>query len=112
MTLSGEVSTDKQRSLAVDVARHTAGVAGVVDQIRVRGDGARPPAAGPERRAAVERALAGNPNLARYLLTVDIRDGFVVLKGRVRSGAERDLAGLLARDAAGGAVENAIVVAP
>lgn len=112
LTLSGEVSTDEQRSVAVDVARHTAGVAGVVDQIRVRGDGTAPSAAGAERRAAVELALAGNPNLARYLLTVDTKDGRVVLKGRVRSGAERDLAGLLARNAAGGAVENLIVVAP
>jgi hypothetical protein len=43
---------------------------------------------------------------------VDTKDGRLVLKGKVRSGAERDLAGLLARDAAGGEVENAIVVAP
>lgn len=109
VTLSGEVSSDEQRSLAVDVARQTAGVAGVVDQMRVGGDGSAPAA---DRRAAVERALTGNPNLARYLLTVEVKDGRVVLKGKVRSGAERDLAGLLARDAAGVGVENAIVVAP
>jgi osmotically-inducible protein OsmY len=86
---------------------------GVIDRIDMPA-GATPPAetTDAERRGAIERALAGNPNLARYLLAVEIKDGQVVLKGRVRTGAERDLAGLLARDAAGGAVVNAIVVGP
>jgi osmotically-inducible protein OsmY len=111
VTLSGAVSTDAQRSLAVDVARRTAGVRGVVDRIDAPG-GAAAEATDAHRRVAVERAFAANPNLARYLLAVEIKDGQVVLKGRVRTGAERDLAGLLARDAAGGAVDNAIVVKP
>jgi osmotically-inducible protein OsmY len=112
VTLSGEVATEAQRGLAVEVAMHTDGVASVVDQIRVRGVESAPAPSAADRRASVEQALAANPNLARYLLTVETKDGLVVLKGRVRSGAERDLAGLLARDAAGGAVENAITVAP
>jgi osmotically-inducible protein OsmY len=112
VTLAGEVASEAQRGLAVEVAMHTDGVAGVIDQIRVRGVESAPAPSGADRRAAVERALAANVNLARYLLTVDTKDGRLVLKGKVRSGAERDLAGLLARDAAGGEVENAIVVAP
>lgn len=112
VTLTGEVSSDAQRRLAVEVAANTDGVGGVIDQIRVRGGSVAAEASEAERRTMVERALAGNTNLARYLLKVEIKDGRVVLKGKVRSGAERDLAGLLARDAAGGAVENAIVVAP
>jgi osmotically-inducible protein OsmY len=111
VTLSGEVSSEAQQSLAIDVARHTAGVQGVLDQIRLRGAAERPPSGTPERRAAVERALGQNENLARYLLRVDVKDGRIVISGTVRNGAERDLAGLLARDAAGGTVENAISVA-
>jgi osmotically-inducible protein OsmY len=112
VTLTGAVSTDAQRSLAVEVARRTAGVLGVIDRIAVPATGTPAETTEAERRGAIERALAANPNLARYLLAVDVKDGQVVLKGSVRTGAERDLAGLLARDAAGGAVENAIVVKP
>jgi len=111
VTLSGEVSSEEQRRLAAEVAQQTAGVASVTDRIRVRGqESAERPEA--DRRAAVERALAANSNLAPYKIEVRLKGGRIVIEGRVRTGAERDLAGLLARDAAGGAIENAIVVRP
>lgn len=108
--LSGEVAADSQRRLALDVARQTGGVEAVADRIRVRGaEAAEAEAADP--RAAVERALTANANLAPYKIRVRLERGRIVLEGRVRNGAEKDLAGLLARDAAGGPIENAIVVA-
>lgn len=111
VTLSGEVSSEEQRRLAAEVAQQTGGVASVTDRIRVRGQESpeRPDA---DRHAAVERALAANPNLAPYKIEVRPKGGRIVIEGRVRSGAERDLAGLLARDAAGVPVENAILVRP
>lgn len=106
VTLSGEVGSEEQRGLAVDVAGQTAGVAGVVDRIGVRGQKGGADAA--SRRTDVERALAGNANLAPYGLEVQDADGRLVLRGSVRTGAEKDLAGALAREAAGAPVENAI----
>lgn len=110
VTLSGEVSNEEQRRLAVDVAGQTAGVAAVVDHIGIQGQASR--AAAADRRAAVERALAGNANLASYRLEVVAADGRLVLRGRVRTGAEKDLAAALAREAAVGPVENSIQVKP
>jgi hypothetical protein len=57
---------------------------------------------------AAERALAANANLARYRLRAELREGRLRLQGEVQSGAERDLAGLLAASASGLAVDNEI----
>lgn len=105
--LSGELESDAERKLAVEIARETPGVLGVTETIRLRGE---LPADG--RRAAVEKALRGNPNLARYRIEVREHSGEILLRGRVRTGAEKDLAGLVARDAAGGSVRNALEVKP
>jgi osmotically-inducible protein OsmY len=110
VTLAGEVSNEEQRRLAVEVAGHTAGVAAVVDHIGIQGQTSS--AAAADRRPAVERALAGNANLAAYRLQVVATDGRLVLRGRVRTGAEKDLAAALAREAAVGHVENEIQVRP
>ena len=59
-TVGGEVNSDAQKSLALEVARQTTGVAAVKDEIRVRGAAPVPVAAGgvpADRAAAVERAL-------------------------------------------------------
>jgi hyperosmotically inducible periplasmic protein len=59
--------------------------------------------------AAAERALRSNPSLGGYGLTVRVQpDGNLVVGGRVRTAAERDLALLLAREAAGRPVQNAL----
>ena len=107
VTLSGRVDSDAQRRAALETAGQTRDVARVVDRLQ---GGAPPPGAGDAR--SVEQALAANPNLAPYHLTVRREGDTLVLEGRVGTGAERDLAGLLAQQARGGPVKNALVVGP
>jgi hyperosmotically inducible periplasmic protein len=127
VTLGGEVGTETQHQTALLVARDTAGVASVTDQIRVSGSAGAPPGsatppvappgtaagAGPAVAAqAAERALAQSPSLAAYGLKVQENAGRLVLTGRVRTAAEKELAGLTARDAAHSTVDNAIEIRP
>jgi hyperosmotically inducible periplasmic protein len=109
LTLTGEVASEAQRSLAVEIAQETGGVEGVRSELRVK-VGSDPGTGG--RRRAAEAALAGNASLAGTQIEVAEADGGLVLKGRVRSAAERDLAALLARDAAGGPVRNVLEIRP
>lgn len=104
VTLAGELGRPGQREVAVQTARATAGVEGVTDDLRVRG--------APAGSLAVERTLRANPNLAAYALQVREEGGRLVLRGRVRTGAEKELAGLLAREASGGPVENVLQIRP
>jgi hyperosmotically inducible periplasmic protein len=120
VTLGGTVASEAQRQLALQIAQQTPQVSFVKDGLQVEGaSGAAAPPTAPtaatpaDRARTVESALAANPNLARYVLKARIADGRLVLTGRVRTGAEKDLAGLVARDAAGGAaVENSVMVKP
>jgi len=109
ITLTGEVGSEAARRVAVETARDTAGVAGVEDGLRLRGLPRRPEPGG---REAAQQALAASPHLSKYSLRVVEEEGRLVLRGRVRTGAEKDLAGLLARDAASGPVENALQIRP
>lgn len=102
VTLAGEVKSEEQRVLALRTAKDVPDVTGVVDRMRVQGR------AGGDPRAAVARALAANESLGRYAIQVREERGRLVLVGRVATGAERELAGLLARDAAGGPVVNSL----
>jgi osmotically-inducible protein OsmY len=114
VTLSGQVDTPAQRSLAVEIAQRVSGVASVTDQIGVRGalPAASPAAdAGGSARAA-ETAVRANASLAPYSLTVAAEEGRLVLRGRVKTAAEKDLAALVARDAAGRPVESLIEIRP
>jgi osmotically-inducible protein OsmY len=110
LTLAGEVASEAERALALEIARETGGVDAVKSDLRVRGGSGA--AAGGGRRRAAEAALAGNASLAGTQIEVAEEDGQLVLKGRVRSAAERDLAALLARDAAGGPVRIALEIRP
>lgn len=115
VTLGGTVASDAQRQLALQIARDTPQVAAVKDNVQVGGGaptGAATPAAAGDRARAAEAALAANPNLGRYGLKVQEQGGRLVLTGRVRTGAERDLAGVVAKDAASAAVENNVIVQP
>jgi osmotically-inducible protein OsmY len=113
VTLAGEVGSDVARQVAVQTTRETAGVAGLKDDLRVGGSSSRPspPPGGPDADA-VRKALRTNPSLGEYGIEVATEGGRLVLRGQVRTRAERDLAGLLARDAAGGPVENALQIHP
>jgi len=110
--LTGRVRSDDQRRLAVELARDVPGVDVVTDALEVRESEAltkvEAEPVGPV--AAAETALAANANLAPYRLRAERRQGRLVLRGEVRSGAERDLAGLLAASASGLPVENEIRV--
>jgi osmotically-inducible protein OsmY len=120
VTLTGTVSGDAQKQLALALARDTPGVAGVRDQIggAAPAPGAPPaaPAAGAdaltERARAAQAALAATASLAGYGLTVREDRGRLLLAGRVRTAAEKDLAALVARDAARQPVENTVTIQP
>jgi osmotically-inducible protein OsmY len=71
----------------------------------------QPAATADARDDVVERALDADAGLQAYGLDADDDDGRIVLKGRVRTAAERDLAGRVAtREAAGVTVDNRIRV--
>ncbi len=110
VTLGGEVATQEQRERAVQTARDTASVAGVVDRIKVRTRAARPEASRAERAAAAQRAVKANPHLAAYDLQVREEGDRLVLRGTVHQPVEKDLAVLLAREAAGGGVDDEVEV--
>jgi len=124
VTLAGTVTSDAQRQLAVQVAQQTPQVATVKDSLQVAGSSAAaapetaapaPPGAGApaaDRARRAQAALVANANLAVYVLKVREQGGRLVLTGRVRTGAEKDLAGVVARDAAGAAVDNNVIVQP
>jgi hyperosmotically inducible protein len=106
VTLSGEVASAAQRDALVALVRDIPDVTTVVDRLRVAGAGAG------ADRAAVERALQGSEHLARYAIEVREERGRLVLRGRVGTGAEKELAGRVARDAAGAPVDNDLAVGP
>jgi osmotically-inducible protein OsmY len=121
VTLGGTVASEAQRRAALQIAQQTPQVSAVKDALQVAGAAAAPSAgAGAPARAgapadparAAEAALAANPNLAGFVLKVHKVGGRLVLTGRVRTGAEKDLAGVVARDAASAAVENNVIVQP
>jgi len=114
VVLTGEVRNDRQRAEALRIARDLPGVTGVTDRLRTIAEAqGRVPLEQPPGSAAeaVRQALADNANLARYRLEVREDGGRVVLSGAVRTGAEKDLAELLARQAAGHDVESRIRLA-
>src|SRR5712691_4598391 len=120
VTVGGTVQTPEQHQLALKLAGETSDVLKVNDEIQLRGQDAGPvaaaspvaaPAAAPGDRAkAAMRALAANPSLAAYEIQVREERGHLVLSGRVKTAAEKDLAGLVARAAAGAPIDNALEV--
>lgn len=115
VTLTGQVDTTTQRTIAVEIAQRVSGVASVSDQIGVRGAAPAPSAGAPDAAAsarAAETAVRANASLAAYSLVVAAEEGRLVLRGQVKSAAEKDLAALVARDAAARPVENLIEIRP
>jgi len=124
VTLGGTVVSDAQRQTALQIAQQTPQVSAVKDGLVVAGGagaGSTPPADAPapvragaatDPARAAQAALATNPNLAGFVLKAQMVGGRVVLTGRVRTGAEKDLAGVVARNAASAAVENNVIVQP
>jgi hypothetical protein len=63
-----------------------------------------------ERAAAAQRALRSNANVARFDLAVRQEGERLVLRGHVGTLAEKDLAGMLAREGAGVPLDNLVEV--
>ncbi len=106
LRLSGTLENAEQRRLAVQTATEVTGVSRVTDRLLVAGQDGHDE----ERRAAAERAIKGSASLKGAAISVRLDGGKVVLEGRVKTGAERDLAGLLAREAAGQEIRNALEI--
>jgi osmotically-inducible protein OsmY len=125
VTLRGRVPNDDVKTLAGRVAAWVPGVTQVVNELSVDGSLApasaagapspSAPAAGPvpsERARRVEQVLQAHASLGGYGIKAREDAGRLVLTGRVRTAAEKELAGLLARDTAGLPVDNALMVGP
>ena len=85
VTLKGEVPWQFQKSSAERAARYLAGVKGIANLITVK------PAVSPvEVKAKIEAALKRNAELDAKRITVETIDSKVILKGSVRSWAERN----------------------
>jgi len=100
VTLSGDVKDPAQRGIALETARQTAGVSSVTDTLGAAGKNAGV--------SEVERVLNENANLKPYGIRAREQNGHLVLLGRVRTGAERDLATLLAQQVSRLPVENSL----
>ena len=103
------VACSSGKEASSDSAAAVAAATSVADS--AAGTTMQPPLSVEARDDIVERALDADAGLQAYALDADLDDGRIVLKGRVRSAAHRDLAGqIAAREAAGLTVDNRIRV--
>lgn len=96
--LEGRVDTPAQAEMARTRARTVEGVQDVDSRLAVMGEAE----AGGDLGTRIEAVFAENDNLAPYRLRAYARNDSLVLEGEVATGAERELAQLLAERAAGG----------
>jgi osmotically-inducible protein OsmY len=85
VTLDGEVDWHYQRAAAERAVRSLTGVTGVYNRLLVR----KQPSI-PDVRSRIEKSLARNAEIDARKIRVDTADGTVILRGTVRSRAERD----------------------
>jgi osmotically-inducible protein OsmY len=106
LTLEGEVDWQYQKDAAFDAVHHLVGVKGVTNVITLK-----PRATVTEVKSRIEAAFRRSAELDAQKIQVAIRDGKVILQGRLNSWAERDEAGRTAWAAPGvSQVENLIAI--
>ena len=107
MTLKGEVEWRYQKEDAERVVRRLAGVVGVTNLITVK-----PRVTSSELKEKIEKALLRSAETDAQRITVEVDGDAVILKGSVRSWAERQAAEDAAWAAPGVAsVDNRITIA-
>jgi osmotically-inducible protein OsmY len=108
LTLEGEVEWNYQRQRAEEAVRRVRGLKGVTNSIEVK-----PRVAPMEIRRKIEEALRRAAELDTSRITVETTGNEVILRGTVRSWAERQEAERAAWAAPGVAkVDNRIIVSP
>ncbi|SBV98093.1 hypothetical protein KL86DPRO_11329 [uncultured delta proteobacterium] len=116
VTLSGEVVSESDRENAITAARDVAGVRTVQDQMQVAGSGSQTVGkyfddAG--ITTAVKGKLLAEKGLSSFKISVDTIDGVVTLTGDVKTQAQVDTAGAVARQVDGvKRVDNKVLVKP
>jgi osmotically-inducible protein OsmY len=109
VSLEGEVDWNYQRERTEAIVRWLKGVKGVTNLIRLK----QPQVALSEVKHKIEEAFRRNAEVDAKRITVDLNGHSLVLKGTVRSWAERQEAERVAWSAPGIVkVENQIVVSP
>jgi osmotically-inducible protein OsmY len=87
VTLEGEVALQSHRAAAENAVRRLAGVRGVTNQIRLQ---IMPTVKPAEVKDRIEAALRRSAEIDARGIQVDAKDSTIILRGRVRTWAERD----------------------